>query len=139
MQRDSNGYIACGYIHTDNGNENSAWSDSYQLYYCNGDGWLRKMSVSQWVAQLNNYYKQYVILPNTTSSWTWGTLTTSNGYTQLGDYDESGGGSFAVAAKGGKISVQIDGKFYDNEGQSKVLSTQDVTYDSSTGVMTISL
>jgi predicted secreted protein len=71
--------------------------------------------------------KPNILLLNNAASWTWGTLTTANGYTQLGSNNESGGGSFALAAKSGQTSVQIDGRFYDQEGQYRLVDTNDLT------------
>ena len=51
----------------------------------------------------------------------WGTLTSSNGYKDIGSWNESDGGSWSIQAKGGQISMQIDGEYYANEGKNKVL------------------
>lgn len=66
------------------------------------------------------------------TSWTWGTLTTANGYTQISSWKTSNGSQFAFAEKneGGSdqaVSVQIDGVFYQREGQKRVLDVSDVT------------
>ena len=51
----------------------------------------------------------------------WGTLTSANGYKDIGSWNESDGGSWSIQAKGGQISMQIDGEYYANEGKNKVL------------------
>ena len=53
----------------------------------------------------------------------WGTLTSANGYKDIGSWNESdgSGGSWSIQAKGGQISMQIDGEYYANEGKNKVL------------------
>ena len=53
----------------------------------------------------------------------WGTLTSANGYKDLGTWNESdgGGGSWSIQSKGGQISMQIDGEYYANEGKYKVI------------------
>ena len=56
----------------------------------------------------------------TTSLSTWGTLKTANDYTGILQINESNGGSWEIAAKGGQISMQIDGYFYQNEGTYRV-------------------
>ena len=55
----------------------------------------------------------------------WGTLTTANGYTGIAAYDWGTKGAFAWAGKGGQMSMQIDGFFYQNEGKYRVLDTSD--------------
>ena len=67
-----------------------------------------------------------------TTSWTWGTLTTANGYTQVTDWHTSNGSDISFAEKSDSgssqaLSVQIDGKFYQNEGQYRVLDTSNVS------------
>lgn len=61
------------------------------------------------------------------TSWTWGTLLTGNGYTQKFTWDEAGGGSVAFAAKGGQTSMQIDGRYYDQEGKYALIDTNDLS------------
>ena len=58
-------------------------------------------------------------------TWTWGTLTSNNGYTPLIEWMDNTGGSIAYAVKDTKVSVQIDGDFYQGEGQYRVLDTRD--------------
>lgn len=64
------------------------------------------------------------------ASWTWGTLTTGNGYTQITSWHTSNGSDIAFAEKSGAVSVQIDGKFYQSEGANRVLDTADVSVPS---------
>ena len=64
------------------------------------------------------------------TSWTWGTLTTANGYTQVTDWHTSSGSDISFAEKSGAVSVQIDGKFYQNDGKNKVLDAADVSVPS---------
>ena len=55
---------------------------------------------------------------------TWGTLTSANGYTNIATYDYGGTkGAFSFAGKGGQLSLQVDGFFYQNEGRFLVLDT----------------
>ena len=55
---------------------------------------------------------------------TWGTLTNTNGYTNVATYDYGGTkGAFSFAGKGGQLSLQLDGFFYQNEGRFLVLDT----------------
>lgn len=61
------------------------------------------------------------------TSWTWGTLLTGNGYTQKFTWDEAGGGSVAFAAKSGQTSMQIDGRYYDQEGKYALIDTNDLS------------
>lgn len=58
-------------------------------------------------------------------TWTWGTLNANNGYTPLIEWMDDTGGSIAYAVKDAKVSVQIDGDFYQGEGQYRVLDTRD--------------
>lgn len=76
-----------------------------------------------------------------TSLSTWGTLKTANGYTGVLNINESNGGSWEIAAKSGQISMQIDGYYYQNEGQYRVLDTSDLgSYlPTSGGIMTGSI
>ena len=52
----------------------------------------------------------------------WGTLTSGNGYTSITRWI-SVDSEFVFAKKSGALSVQIDGWFYQNEGQYQVLDT----------------
>ena len=61
------------------------------------------------------------------TSWTWGTLTTANGYTQVTEWHTSNGSDISFAEKSGAVSVQIDGKFYQNDGKNKVIDAADVS------------
>jgi hypothetical protein len=52
------------------------------------------------------------------SSWTWGNLTTANGYSQIREWSDGLGGDIAFADNGsGELSVQTDGTFWQREGQ----------------------
>ena len=55
----------------------------------------------------------------------WGTLTSNNGYTGAYQANTSDGGSLSLAYKSGQVSMQVDGWFYQNEGQYRVLDTSD--------------
>jgi hypothetical protein len=80
---------------------------------------------------------------------TWGTLTAANGDTNVCTWDTGGTtGAFSLAGKGGQMSLQLDGFFYQNEGKYLVLdtnnysSTLDSRYvntagDTMTGVLTM--
>lgn len=56
-------------------------------------------------------------------SWTWGTLTTANGYTQITNWHTANGSDIGFAEKGGALSVQIDGNFYQGDGKNLVLDS----------------
>lgn len=58
-------------------------------------------------------------------TWTWGALTSNNGYTPLIEWMDNTGGSIAYAVKDAKVSVQIDGDYYQGEGKYRVLDTRD--------------
>ena len=76
----------------------------------------------------------YITLSNVKgnfSSWdnspmSWGTLTTANGYTIGVHASSEDGGDWGMTYKGGQISMQLDGFFYQNEGQYRVLDTSDI-------------
>ena len=60
---------------------------------------------------------------------TWGTLTAGNGYTNVCTWDTGNTtGAFSLAGKGGQMSLQLDGYFYQNEGANRVTDvTETVT------------
>lgn len=58
---------------------------------------------------------------------TWGTTTSSNGYTVRWGSDQAGGGGFVLSEKDGKTYLQIDGDYYGNEGQSRVAYYSDLS------------
>lgn len=60
------------------------------------------------------------------SQMTWGTLSDES-YTFVTDWHAAGGGDIVFAEKDQKLSIQIDGNFYQNEGNYRVLDTHDVT------------
>lgn len=60
------------------------------------------------------------------TSWDWGYLTTNNGYSQLFTWTDDSGGSIAFAKANNQMSVQINGRFYDNEGQYRLVDTNDL-------------
>ena len=55
----------------------------------------------------------------------WGTLTSSNGFSGIAAYDWEDKGAFCWAGKSDKMYMQVDGWFYQNEGQYRVLDTSD--------------
>lgn len=57
------------------------------------------------------------------TSVTWGTLKPTNEYTAVTHWDTASGGSVAFADKSGQTSMQIDGVFYQREGNYAVLDT----------------
>lgn len=57
----------------------------------------------------------------------WGTLQSSNGYGFITRMDTSNDGSVAFADKNGQTSMQIDGYYYQNEGNNRVLDTSNVS------------
>ena len=60
-----------------------------------------------------------------TNNMGWGTLTSTNGYTVLSHASSSDGGDWGMVNKDGKIFMQLDGYYYQNEGLSRVLDTSD--------------
>ena len=60
-----------------------------------------------------------------TNNMGWGTLTSTNGYTILSHASSSDGGDWGMVNKDGKIFMQLDGYYYQNEGLSRVLDTSD--------------
>jgi len=65
---------------------------------------------------------------------TWGTLTAANGYTNALHWATSDGGDMTFAYKSGKISAQLDGYFYQNEGTYRVVDTSDLATGKSWGM-----
>lgn len=61
------------------------------------------------------------------TNWTWGTLTAAKGYTQITDWHTANGSEIGFAEKGGALSVQIDGNFYQGEGKNLVLDSSNYT------------
>lgn len=59
----------------------------------------------------------------------WGTLTSANGYSILSHASSSDGGDWGMTYQGGKIYMQLDGYYYQNEGQYRVLDTSGGTID----------
>lgn len=59
-------------------------------------------------------------------SMSWGTLTASNGYTVVNAWDSPADGGIVLSDKDKRLSVQIDGCFYQQEGQYRVLDTSDL-------------
>lgn len=59
------------------------------------------------------------------SAQAWGTLTPTNGYGTASHASTPDGGDIVWAYKDGKISNQLDGWFYQNEGQYRCLDTSD--------------
>ena len=71
------------------------------------------------------------------SAMTWGTLTAANGYTILSHCSSSDGGDWGMTCKDGKIYMQLDGYYYQNEGKYRVLDTSNISMSFSNGVLTI--
>lgn len=70
--------------------------------------------------------KVNTLLPfSTRNEWTWGTLTTTNGFTPIVEWIDVDGGGVAYAYKDTRTSIQIDGDFYQGEGKYRVLDTRD--------------
>ena len=63
---------------------------------------------------------------NIATSWDWGQLITGNSYSQLFSWNDDSNGSIAFAKANNQMSVQIDGRFYDNEGQYRLVDTNDL-------------
>ena len=55
-----------------------------------------------------------------TNAMSWGALTTANGYTILSHVSSSDGGDWGMVNKSGKIFMQLDGYYYQNEGRYRV-------------------
>lgn len=70
------------------------------------------------------------------SAMGWGTLTAANGYTILSHAASSDGGDMGFVSKGGQIFMQLDGYYYQKEGQYRVLDTSDFTVFSNIGNQT---
>lgn len=56
----------------------------------------------------------------------WGTLTAANGFTNVSSWDYGSRGAYGLCGKGNILCMQLDGYFYQNEGQYRVLDTSDV-------------
>lgn len=70
------------------------------------------------------------------SAMSWGTLTAANGYTILSHAASYDGGDMGFVNKGGQIFMQLDGYYYQKEGQYRVLDTSDFTTFSNIGSQT---
>ena len=57
---------------------------------------------------------------------TWGTLTAGNGYSPITTWAGNDGCAVCFAKRDGQASMQIDGCFYQREGQHRVLDTGDI-------------
>lgn len=57
---------------------------------------------------------------------TWGALADENTYEFLNTMDDKNGGSLSLASSGGQTFMQIDGYFFQNEGNHRVLDTSDL-------------
>ena len=80
----------------------------------NGAGYITLASVKGNLSVWNN------------SAMGWGTLTEANGYTIGVHASSSDGGDWGMTYKGGKIFMQLDGFYYQNEGNYRVLDTSDI-------------
>lgn len=71
----------------------------------------------------------------------WGTLITANGYEIITDWQHNGnatgntGGDLLFASKGGQISMQVDGYFYQNEGGYRVFDVSGGTIDGAVKIL----
>lgn len=59
-------------------------------------------------------------------SMSWGTLIEQNGYTIVNAWDSPADGGIVLSDKDKRLSIQIDGYFYQQEGQYRVLDTSDL-------------
>lgn len=88
---------------------------------------------------LNNKFNNYLPLHGTADKaatvgnlvvrskpMSWGTLTEQNGYTVVNAWDSPGDGGITLSDKDKRLSIQIDGYFYQQEGQYRVLDTSDL-------------
>ena len=67
----------------------------------------------------------------------WGTLTSSNGFTNSLVISTSTGGGVTFADKSSQTSLQVDGLFYQNEGRYKVLDSSTLSGLLTTRIVTI--
>ena len=58
----------------------------------------------------------------------WGYLTSGNGFSGIAAYDWGDKGAFCWAGKGGQMYMQVDGFFYQNEGQYRVIDESGGTF-----------
>ena len=59
-------------------------------------------------------------------SVTWGTLTSSNGYTIRLDTDQPDGGGLIIAEKDSRTSLQVDGEIYVSEGAKRLAHIDEI-------------
>ena len=123
-------------------------SASSEGYVASGSGqaskvWMTDANGNPSWQDANNHSHSYIISSGfsnngSTSLSTWGTLTTSNGYTGILNINDSNGGSWEIAYKGGQQYHQIDGFYYQDEGRyrcidSNSISSQSVNYANYSG------
>ena len=97
----------------------SGWNDDKRT-------WRRIIDSGNIASQSVNYANSagYAARLQGGSVATWGTLTSANGYTNVCTWDTGGTtGACSLAGKGGQMSLQLDGFFYQNEGKYLVLDT----------------
>lgn len=72
------------------------------------------------------YITSQLGLGTANNNTTWGTIKATNGYTIRWGSDQPSGGGLVIGEKDGKTSIQIDGDFYANEGEKKVVKNNDI-------------
>ena len=85
-----------------------------------------KQASGSYAASSHNHDGRYIYWDGTSannSAWTWGTLTVANGYTQHSHLTGPSSSEGGFASKGGQLSMQLDGFFYQNEGRYQCLDT----------------
>ena len=124
----SDGYTSwelCSYSSTGTSND-------YDLYFRSGNNttwgnWKTIITSGNIGSQSVNYsnYSGYATRLDGGAIAGWGTLTSSNGFSGIAAYDWEDKGAFCWAGKSGQMYMQVDGWFYQNEGQYRVLDTSD--------------
>lgn len=86
----------------------------------NGGTWYNVLTNSNYSGYVDGRYLRWGGTNANVAAMTWGTLTTSNGYTILSHASSSDGGDMGFCNKSGQIFMQLDGYYYQNEGQYRV-------------------
>lgn len=60
----------------------------------------------------------------------WGTLTAANGFTNVSSWDYGSRGAYGLCGKNNALYMQLDGYFYQNEGQYRVIDTSEYNWTS---------
>ncbi|SHL74061.1 hypothetical protein SAMN04488494_0617 [Xylanibacter ruminicola] len=95
-------------------------SDNSDLLHYKGNDWYTILDTS------NGIHKHNMVSSNGNIP-TWGTLTAGNGYSAGAIWNFPGGSDLAFAYKSGQVSMQVDGYFYQNEGNYRVCDVSGFT------------